>query len=125
MPEAPGLGAAILVALLILAVVDAPLLLIARAVAKEDIGINHAVGIRIPSVMRSPEAWRAGHDAALAPITVGVIVSAVAALVTIALSATFLPYVIVLGVAIVAALTGLIVGTVRARQAAMHVNGAN
>ncbi len=34
------------------------------------IPVNHFFGIRTPALMSSPEAWRAGHAAAVVPATV-------------------------------------------------------
>ncbi|MBD8141228.1 SdpI family protein [Frigoribacterium sp. CFBP 13605] len=40
------------------------------AAARGRLGVNHLAGLRLQHVMASPEAWRAGHRAALVPITV-------------------------------------------------------
>ncbi|WP_223692334.1 SdpI family protein [Leifsonia poae] len=34
------------------------------------IPLNHLVGIRLPSLLRSETAWRAGHEAAVTPAIV-------------------------------------------------------
>lgn len=41
------------------------------AAARGRLGVNHLAGIRFRHVMASPEAWQAGHRAALVPVTVG------------------------------------------------------
>jgi hypothetical protein len=41
------------------------------AAARGWLGVNHLAGIRFRHVMASPEAWQAGHRAALVPVTVG------------------------------------------------------
>jgi hypothetical protein len=40
------------------------------AAARGRLGVNHLAGIRLEHVMSSPEAWQAGHRAALVTITV-------------------------------------------------------
>ncbi|ROS56396.1 hypothetical protein [Frigoribacterium sp. PhB118] len=51
------------------------------AAARGRLGVNHLAGIRLQHVMASPEAWQAGHRAALVPITVTCALTAGAAFV--------------------------------------------
>lgn len=51
------------------------------AAARGRLGVNHLAGIRLQHVMASPEAWRAGHRAALVPMTVTCALTAGAAFV--------------------------------------------
>lgn len=56
------------------------------AAARGRLGVNHLAGIRFPHIMASPEAWRAGHRAALLPVTVGCALAVVTAIVPAAVS---------------------------------------
>ncbi|MET4052580.1 hypothetical protein ABID81_001950 [Frigoribacterium sp. PvP054] len=49
------------------------------AAARGRLGVNHVAGIRFDHVLASPEAWQAGHRAALVPVTVGCALAVVTA----------------------------------------------
>lgn len=51
------------------------------AAARGRLGVNDVAGIRFAHVMASPAAWRAGHRAALVPVTVGCALAVVTAVV--------------------------------------------
>jgi hypothetical protein len=56
------------------------------AAARGRLGVNHLAGIRFAHVMASPQAWRAGHRAALVPVTVGCALAVVSAVVPVVVS---------------------------------------
>ena len=56
-----------------------------EAAARGRLGVNSLIGIRIPSVMSSDEAWRRGHGAARIPVWIGACAAMVAGLVSLAI----------------------------------------
>lgn len=56
-------------------------LYVAKAGASGKLSLDRGVGIKLPSTKRSPEAWKAGHQAAIKPSKVVVVVSFVSAFV--------------------------------------------
>ena len=101
-----------------LVAISAPLLIHACAIGR--IPVNRFAGIRIPSVMSSAAAWRAGHGAALPATRVG----AIAAFVLAAISfSPVLPESAQSGFVIAAAIVlvgAVIVGGVFANRAALN-----
>jgi protein-S-isoprenylcysteine O-methyltransferase Ste14 len=83
------------------------------------IPINQLVGIRIGSVMSSPEAWRAGHRTSLPSIWIGALVTIVLAAVSFSPAlpeSTQSALVVAAAIVLVAA---LVVGSVFANRAAL------
>lgn len=94
------------------------------AAARGRLGVNHLAGIRFAHVMASPEAWQAGHRAALVPVAVGCALAVVAAVVPVV--ATGLPAgargAWIVG-STIALLVGVLGGAWRADRAAVAVLG--
>ncbi|QIZ99356.1 SdpI family protein [Leifsonia sp. PS1209] len=90
-----------------------------EAAARGRLGINSLVGLRVPSVMSSDEAWRRGHAAARIPVWIGASGATVGALVSLALSEGARSIAETTSTAIL--LVGVIVGGVVASQTAKSV----
>jgi hypothetical protein len=88
------------------------------AAARGRLGLNQLAGIRFPHVMESPETWRAGHRAALVPVTIGCALAVVAAFVPVLLSLREGVEALWIVVSIAAMLLGTLIGAWRADQAA-------
>lgn len=117
--DSPGGWAAIGCAVLLL-IVDAAIWGIV-SVAADGLGRNRAAGIRLPSLMRSDAAWRAGHLAArrvMRPLLVGAAVVAI-----VSVPAKLIPalYVVLLGLSLATTLAALVIGAVSASRAAISV----
>lgn len=100
-----------------LVAIAAPLVM--HACAAGRIPVNQLAGIRIASVMASPDAWRAGHKAALPATWIGAIAAFVLAAVSFSPA---LPegaqsaFVVAAAIVLVAA---LVIGSVFANRAAL------
>lgn len=117
--SSPGWFAAVACALLLTAV-DAAIWGVVST-ATDRVGRNHLAGIRLPSLMRSDEAWTAGHLAAgrvMRPIlTVAVLIALVS------IPAQLLPvlYIVVLGLSLGCTLAALGFGSAAASRAARRL----
>lgn len=95
---------------------------VAGAARTGHLGRNHVAGIRLPSTMRSDEAWRAAHRAGFWPTVLGGAAAVVGGLVAVVLDLLDEPdaaAVVVLaaaGVLLVAVLVGGVAGVRAARQ---------
>lgn len=116
----PGFLASCLVAALLLGLAVV-VYWFAALLADGAVSRNHAMGIRLPSLLRSDDAWRAGHSAARAPLRAGAAGSGALAVLSAALGANPTPYVVVVLGAVVVLLAGVAVATVRAHRAALAV----
>jgi hypothetical protein len=115
----PGWLAAVGCAVLVL-LVDAAIWGMVRA-ASDGLGRNHVAGIRLPSLLRSDEAWRAGHGAAAATMRPVLCIAAVLVLVSIPAQVVPVLYVILLGLSLLGTVAALGVGTLSASRAARRV----
>ncbi len=115
----PGIAAAIAVAVLLAGVAWSFLMLGRVALTG---GRNHTVGFRLPSVMRSDAAWRAGHRAAARPLLVGAWAVTVLALLSLAASPATVPYVVVVAATVGALLVQVLWATVAAHRGARRVS---
>lgn len=115
----PGWFAAVACAVLIL-LVDATIWGMVRA-ASEGVGRNRVAGIRLPSLLRSDEAWRVGHVAAATTMRPWLRVAAV--LVVMSIPSQLIPvlYIVLLGLSLVCAVAALGLGALSASRAAKHV----
>ena len=113
----PGFLASCLVAALLLGLAVLVFWL-AALLADGTVNRNHAMGIRLPSLLRSDEAWRAGHRAARGPLRAGAVGSGLLAVVSAALGDQPTPYVVAVLGSVVVLLGGVVAGTVRAHRAA-------
>lgn len=89
------------------------------AAARGAIPVNHLFGVRLPVMMRSPAAWRAGHAAAIAPAGCAFAVALIASSIAIAVPVVFL-------LAIAAFVVGVgwaFVRASRAAKAALRTSG--
>lgn len=82
---------------------------------------NHFAGIRLPSLMASDSAWRAGHQAAKKPMKPLLIFSVVLALACIPLQLFPVLYFIFLGLSVACTLVATLLGAVVASRAARRV----
>ncbi|MEU6641462.1 SdpI family protein [Saccharomonospora sp. NPDC046836] len=119
--DAPDIVAAIVIAVLLLGcslILD----VLARALAQGRFGRNVAVGIRIASTLRSPEAWSRGHAAARRPAHLTAVTTAVIALVS--PFATGLPalYAVTICAWVAVFLIGVVASTLAAHRAAVQVH---
>jgi len=117
--DSPGWWAAIGCAVLVL-IVDAAIWGIV-SIAADGLGRNRAAGIRLPSLMRSDVAWRAGHLAAQRIMRPLLITSAIVAIVSVPTQLTPVLYVVLLGLSLVSTLAALVAGAVSASRAANSV----
>jgi hypothetical protein len=82
---------------------------------------SRAVGIRLPSLMRSEEAWHAGHVAARAVMAPYLVVAVGVGVLTVPVQLFPVAYVVALGLSLATTLLALGVGSVRASRAARRV----
>ncbi len=113
----PGLASAIPVAILV-GLVSWILYGCVRAASTSRLGINPFVGIRVPAVMKSPAAWKAGHAAAQRWCARSAAFATLAMVASVLLSRSAVLYLVVLGLALVGLLGGLVIATVSAVGAA-------
>ncbi|WIB72519.1 SdpI family protein [Curtobacterium sp. MCBD17_026] len=88
------------------------------SIASDKLGRNHAAGIRLPSLMRSDEAWRAGHLAARKAMLPFLIAAAVVVVISIPAQLAPAFYVVLLGISLACTLAALGAGTLAASRAA-------
>lgn len=93
------------------------------SVASNGLGRNHAAGIRLPSLMRSEEAWRAGHLAARQIMLPFLIAAAVIVVVSVPAQLAPAFYVVLLGLSLTCTLIALGAGALAASRAARR-NGS-
>jgi hypothetical protein len=93
------------------------------SIAADGMGRNRAAGIRLPSLMRSDAAWRAGHLAARRVMRPLLITAAVVAIVSVPAQLTPVLYVVLLGLSLASTLTALLVGAASASRAANRASG--
>ena len=116
----PGWFAAIGCAAL-LVLVNSAIWMVVSQVA-HGAGRNHLAGIRLPSLMNSEEAWRAGHAAArkvMSPFLIGAIVIA---MISIPLQLAPVIYVISIGLSLIGTVLALGVGSAYASKSARRVD---
>ena len=94
------------------------------AAARGRLGVNHLAGIRFRHVMASPEAWQAGHRAALVPVTVGCALAVGSVVVPLVMGPSEDAMAIWAIGSMAALLFGTLVGAWRADQAATNVLGS-
>jgi hypothetical protein len=83
---------------------------------------SHVAGIRLPSLLRSEEAWHAGHVAARAVMTPYLIIAVGIGVLTVPLQLFPVVYVVALSLSLTATLLALVVGSVHASRAARRVH---
>lgn len=88
------------------------------SIASNGLGRNHAAGIRLPSLMRSDEAWRAGHLAARKAMLPFLIAAAVVVVISIPAQLAPAFYVVLLGLSLTCTLAALVAGALAASRAA-------
>lgn len=120
--SSPGWFAAIACCVLLLAVNAAIWGLV--SVAADGLGRNHVAGVRLPSLMRSDEAWTAGHLAARKAMR-PVLIAAVAAVV-VSVPAQLVPvlYVVLLALSLALTVAALVVAAASGSRAARRCNSA-
>lgn len=116
----PGPGPAILVAAL-LTIALAGLAFVSRMLANGTLGPNPLVGIRLPALLASEEAWQRGHQAAVGPLTIAAVIGFLALVGSVLTSHAVLPYLFFVGVALVVMIIGVVLAAVRAVRAAKRV----
>lgn len=84
-------------------------------------GRSRSAGIRLPSLMTSDQAWRAGHVAARSAMAPFLGAAAVIAAISVPLQPAPVLYVIALGLSLVSIVVALGVGSARASRAAQRV----
>lgn len=82
------------------------------------LGPNPLVGIRLPALLDSEEAWQRGHRAAVRPLTGAAIAGFLALVGSVLVSRHVLPYLVFLGIALVVMIIGVIVAAIAAVRAA-------
>jgi len=112
----PAIGCAVLLIL-----VDLVIWMIVTQIAS-GAPRSHVAGIRLPSLLRSEEAWHAGHVAARAVMAPYLIVAVGIGVLTVPLQLFPVVYVVALGLSLTATLLALGVGSARASRAARHVH---
>lgn len=117
----PGPGPAILVAAL-LAVALAGLAFVSRMLANGTLGPTPLVGIRLPALLASKEAWLRGHQAAVRPLTVTAVLGFLALVGSVLASHRVLEYLIFVGIALAIVIIGVIVAAVMAVRAAKRTS---
>lgn len=113
----PGLGSAILVAAFF-TVALAGLAFISRLLGNGTLERGPLIGFRLRPLLRSEEAWRAGHQAAVRPLTIAALAGFLALVGSVVTSRHGLLYLIFLGIALVVVIIGVIVAAVLAVRAA-------
>lgn len=113
----PGPASAILVAAL-LTIATAGLAGVSRLLASGTLGRNHLVGIRLPALLASEEAWQRGHQAAVRPLTITAVLALLALVGSVLVSRHVLEYLIFLGIALGIVIIGVVVAAVVAVRAA-------
>lgn len=116
----PAVVTAIIAAVL-LSVAAAGIVAICWIAADGTLGPNPMAGLRTRSLLRSEAAWQAGHRAAVRPMAVAAVVAIVAAIGSVFATGDLAAYLVTLGIAVVAIVTGLIAATVVAGRAARRV----
>lgn len=94
---------------------------VARAASDGGIDRNRAVGIRLPTLMRSDEAWAAGHRAATPVFFWFAIIGSVSAAASALTTAFPVVYLCLLAVTFVAVIVGGTAGVLTADSAARRV----
>ena len=107
---------------LLIAIVDVLSVVLVALSARGVIRRNAIAGIRTGLTRRSEAAWENAHRAGLIPITGGSGISLALAVAAIAISGDVSAAWFLLGLSIVALLTGSIWGVARARRAAAATN---
>lgn len=120
MNTGPGPGPAILVAAL-LTIALAGLAFVSRMLANGTLGPNPLVGIRLPPLLASEQAWQRGHQAAVRPLTIAAVIGFLALVGSVVTSHSVLPYLFFVGVALVVMIIGVVVAAVLAVRAAKRV----
>jgi len=115
----PGPGSAILVAAF-LTVALAGLAFVSRMLGNGTLGPNPLVGIRLPALLDSEEAWQRGHRAAVRPLTTAAVVGFLSLVGSVVASRHVLVYLVFLGIALVVMIIGVIVAAVLAVRAAKN-----
>jgi hypothetical protein len=82
---------------------------------------SYVAGIRLPSLLRSEEAWHVGHVAARAVMSPYLFVAVGVGVLTVPLQLFPAAYVVALGLSLTATLLALGIGAVHASRAARHV----
>lgn len=112
---APGLLPAIAVAIL-MTLIAWVFYLIGKAALNGP--RNRAIGFRLPALMRTDDAWRAGHTAAVPLLRTGAWTVTALAFLTVAAASDAVVYVVVLAATVGALLTQVVWAALRAHRAA-------
>lgn len=115
----PGPGSAILVAAF-LTVALAGLAFVSRMLGNGTLGPNPLVGIRLPALLDSEDAWQRGHRAAVRPLTVAAVIGFLALVGSVLVSRHVVAYLVFLGIALVVMIIGVIVAAIAAVRAAKN-----
>lgn len=82
---------------------------------------SYLSGIRLPALMKSDEAWHAGHAAANVAMPIYFIASMIVAVLSVPLQLFPAVYIVALGVSILLSVVSLLVGSIVAVKAARKV----
>ena len=115
----PGWAAAIGCAVLLILLNSAIWLMLSQAA--NGVKRSRLSGIRLPSLMKSEDAWRAGHIAAQRVMPPFLIAALGLAVVSVPLQLVPVAYVVALGVSLLFSVLSLIVGSVAASRAARGI----
>lgn len=115
----PGWSAAIACAVLLILVDAAVWMVVSQSV--HGAGRSRSAGIRLPSLMTSDRAWRAGHVAARSAMAPFLGAAAAIAGLSVPLQLAPVAYVIALGSSLAGTVLALGVGSARASRAARRV----
>lgn len=91
------------------------------SVATNGMGRNHAAGIRLPSLLHSDDAWRAGHLAAQRIMRPFLIAAAIVVIVSIPAQLAPALYLVLLGLSLACTLAALGAGALSASRAARQI----
>ncbi|MFJ2620323.1 SdpI family protein [Glutamicibacter sp. NPDC087344] len=115
----PGWGAAIGCAVLLVVLNSTLWIFVSQAASGAK--RNHLSGIRLPALMKSDEAWHAGHVAASVAMPLYFVAAMITAVLSVPLQLFPTVYVVVLCLSMILSVTSLLVGSIVAVKAAKKI----